>query len=300
MYNINDITNKVIFGNSEEELLLIPDESIDAVIIDPPYNILKNHKLDRKFKRVFVFNQLYRVLKKNSLMVIFGIGSQLCRDIVMLEDIGFKCKEEVIWVKQNSSNPMNNLLRRHESFYILSKGNKAINKCYIDYFENCVNEDNIEKLYNSYKRIQAGIKNKNEIKDIEKYINDGIIEYRYIISKDSITVPNGTKRMYRSVSTLDNIIRGNIETTVMFIDREHYNFEHATQKPIELMSRIVKLVSNENDIILDCFAGSGSTLLGAIKNDRNYIGIEIDKEYYDVCIKRLKEHQGLFYKEATK
>lgn len=56
-------------------------------------------------------------------------------DMNEIEDIGFKCKEEVIWVKEWTSNYYNNLPRQHESFYILGKGNKTINKCYVDYFE---------------------------------------------------------------------------------------------------------------------------------------------------------------------
>lgn len=155
MYNIDDIKNTVIHGDSEVELKKIPDESIDCVIIDPPYNLLK-HKLDRDFNRELIYKELYRVLKNNSFLVVFGRGLQLCKDIVMLNKIGFQVKEEVIWVKEKTSNFLNNLPRRHESFYILLKGNKPINKCYVDYFENCLNEKKIEKLFNTYKRIQSG------------------------------------------------------------------------------------------------------------------------------------------------
>ena len=99
MYNIDDIKNTVIHGDSEVELKKIPDESIDCVIIDPPYNLLK-HKLDRDFNRELIYKELYRVLKNNSFLVVFGRGLQLCKDIVMLNKIGFQVKEEVIWVQR--------------------------------------------------------------------------------------------------------------------------------------------------------------------------------------------------------
>lgn len=129
MYNIDDIKNTVIHGDSEAELLKIPDESIDCVIIDPPYNLLK-HKLDRAFDRELIYKELYRVLKNNSFLAVFGSGLQLCKDIVMLNKIGFQVKENIVWVKENISNPMSNLPRRHELVYILVKGNRLLNKCY--------------------------------------------------------------------------------------------------------------------------------------------------------------------------
>ena len=294
MYNIDDIKNTVIHGDSEAELKKIPDESIDCVIIDPPYNLLK-HKLDRVFDRELIYKELYRVLKNNSFLVVFGSGLQLCKDIVMLNKIGFKVKEEVIWVKRQATNYLANLPRRHESFYILSKGNIDINKCLIDYFEYVINEGNLDKLKNTYNRIKNAFQNKEELDNIKDYIYNGIESFNFVSKKKySITVNSKVQGLYPSTCGVKHIAEGKKQDTVLFIDSEHYQYKHGTQKPLELMSRIVKLVSNEDDIILDCFAGSGSTLLGAIKNNRNYIGIEIDKEYYDICCDRIKEKQGLF------
>lgn len=293
MYNIDDIKNTVIHGDSEAELLKIPDESIDCVIIDPPYNLLK-HKLDRAFDRELIYKELYRVLKNNSFLVVFGSGLQLCKDIVMLNKIGFKVKEEVIWVKNNTTNFMSNLPRRHESFYILSKGNRLLNKCYVDYLQSCYNENKLDNLQYTYKEIISAIKNKDKIKDIENKINNGITAYRELRAEYKVIRCGCLKKMESHINAIDRLTFGYKENTVIFINKNSIDNEHGTQKPFELMSRIVKLVSNEDDIILDCFAGSGSTLLGAIKNNRNYIGIEIDKEYYDICCNRIKEKQGLF------
>lgn len=63
---------------------------------------------------------------------------------------------------------------------------------------------------------------------------------------------------------------------------------HPTQKSLKLMEELVKIHSNENDLILDCFAGSGTTLLAAKNLNRQFIGIEKEKKYYDICLERLK------------
>lgn len=63
---------------------------------------------------------------------------------------------------------------------------------------------------------------------------------------------------------------------------------HPTQKPIAVLEKILKIASNEGDLVLDCFNGVGSTGVAALKNNRRYIGIEIDKTYIDATEKRLK------------
>jgi site-specific DNA-methyltransferase (adenine-specific) len=63
---------------------------------------------------------------------------------------------------------------------------------------------------------------------------------------------------------------------------------HPTIKPIELMNYLTVLGSRENDVVLDPFMGSGTTCISAIINDRNSIGIELQKEYFDICESRIE------------
>lgn len=65
--------------------------------------------------------------------------------------------------------------------------------------------------------------------------------------------------------------------------------KHPTQKPLTLLERIVQASTNENDLILDPFNGSGTTGIAATKLNRNYIGIDTEKEYLDITINRYKE-----------
>ncbi|MCL2566851.1 MAG: site-specific DNA-methyltransferase [Alphaproteobacteria bacterium] len=65
--------------------------------------------------------------------------------------------------------------------------------------------------------------------------------------------------------------------------------KHPTQKPLALLERIIKASTNEGDIILDPFNGSGTTGIAAKLNNRKYVGIEFDKTYIDLTIKRYND-----------
>ena len=64
---------------------------------------------------------------------------------------------------------------------------------------------------------------------------------------------------------------------------------HPTQKPVSLADLIIKSYTEEGDIVLDSFMGSGSSGVSAKKNYRNYIGIETNKTYYDLARKRIDD-----------
>lgn len=64
--------------------------------------------------------------------------------------------------------------------------------------------------------------------------------------------------------------------------------KHPTQKPLWLIERMIQASTQENDVILDCFSGSGTTLIAAQNLERNAIGIELEDEYIDLSIKRIE------------
>jgi site-specific DNA-methyltransferase (adenine-specific) len=66
--------------------------------------------------------------------------------------------------------------------------------------------------------------------------------------------------------------------------------EHPTQKPLELFEYLVKTYTNEGDMVLDNTMGSGTTNLACIKLNRKSIGIEKEKQYYDVAVRRASEY----------
>ncbi|MGN0677607.1 MAG: DNA-methyltransferase [Ruminococcus sp.] len=65
---------------------------------------------------------------------------------------------------------------------------------------------------------------------------------------------------------------------------------HPTQKPLSVLEKIIKIASNENNIVLDCFNGVGSTGEASLKLNRRYIGIEIDNIYFKATQKRLMNY----------
>ena len=67
------------------------------------------------------------------------------------------------------------------------------------------------------------------------------------------------------------------------------NKKHPTEKPVELLKVLIENSSNEDDIVMDCFMGAGSTGIACINTNRKFVGIEIDKEYYDITVGRMQE-----------
>ena len=65
--------------------------------------------------------------------------------------------------------------------------------------------------------------------------------------------------------------------------------KHPTQKPLALLERIILASTKKNNIVLDPFSGSGTTAIASINNDRKFIGIELNKKYLDLSIKRIKD-----------
>lgn len=76
---------------------------------------------------------------------------------------------------------------------------------------------------------------------------------------------------------------------IKFVNSNQKNKIHPTQKPVELFEWLIKTYSNENDIVLDNCMGSGTTAVACINTNRNYIGFELEKEYFDIANQRIEE-----------
>ena len=70
--------------------------------------------------------------------------------------------------------------------------------------------------------------------------------------------------------------------------------KHSCEKPILLLEDLITELSEENDTVLDCFMGSGSTGEACLKNNRNFIGIELDENYYNIAYNRIN---GYIYED---
>ena len=86
----------------------------------------------------------------------------------------------------------------------------------------------------------------------------------------------------------NKMIHDFIETSVVS-NGEKKAGKHPTQKPIALLEHFVKLLSNEGDLVVDPFMGSGSTGVVCKKMGRNFVGVEFDKEYYEIAQRRIED-----------
>lgn len=113
------------------------------------------------------------------------------------------------------------------------------------------------------------------------------IERRYVQSNEYIlwVVKKGAKWTFnkpKDISYLKQIIENPI-----CAGKERT--EHPTQKPLELMKKLISIHTNENDYVLDCFMGSGSTGVACKLLNRNFVGVELDKNYFNIAKKRIEE-----------
>ncbi|KAA6315017.1 DNA adenine methyltransferase YhdJ, partial [termite gut metagenome] len=130
--------------------------------------------------------------------------------------------------------------------------------------------------------IQKGMKEKSIIRtDFHK---NGT-EFKHNVTGSNKSAGGGD----RCVNVVQSMQFGMNEKSIIRQSREHYTAIHPTQKPVRLLERLLALTAKEGDTVLDTFAGSCSTAVACINTNRNYICYEIDKEYYDAGVERLKE-----------
>lgn len=92
---------------------------------------------------------------------------------------------------------------------------------------------------------------------------------------------------FRGGYSTDNVNGKRNPTTVLHFHRE--KGYHPTQKPVPLLEWLIKTYTNPGEIVLDNCMGSGSTGVACVNTDRDFIGMELDKNYYDIAVKRIKE-----------
>lgn len=265
----------------------IKDKSVNVILTDPPYLYL-NHKLDRPFDENELFKEWDRVLKEDGFIVVFGRGESFHRWNYMLNQMGWKFKEEIIWDKRYISNPMHPLARCHETISILTK-NGSLKKHKVPYLT--MRKYDIGRLESDIKRIKTALNNPKAFEGMLEFLEKGEENRLPQTSKPGFTTGKSFEKPSREVSTLKSITVGMNEQSIVTVKRDgRKSLIHPTQKPVRLIERLLLCVSKENDTILDCFVGSGSVPIACINQNLNYIGFEIDKEYYELAKERIDNH----------
>ena len=230
----------------------IEDKSIDAIICDLPYGTTAC-----KWDTVIPFEPLWaqykRIIKDNGAIVLFG-SQPFTSALVMSNPKWFKC--EWIWRKHKGTNiygVKREPLKIHESCILFAKNKYTYNPQMTE-----------GKPYK-----QRGSHNIGK--------SDGLIiaNKKVGYAKDF----DSSKRYPISIQEFSN-------------HNQKDNSFHPTQKPVPLLEYLVKTYTNEGDTVLDNTMGSGTTNLACLKLNRKSIGIEKEKQYYDVAVRRLSEYCG--------
>jgi len=267
-------------------------KSVDIICIDPPYLYLKNQKLERPFDETLFFQQCFRVLKNNGFIIMFGRGSSFYRMNTILDRLGLEFKEEIVWDKTQNSSPVLAISRVHETISIYGKGKAKIIESRIPYTE--IKDTNFESIQQDLKRIKTGLNNTKSLEALISYVEKGVINYDGAKTrKFHATVQGVVKEQDRAVKIMQSIVQGMKEKSILKIGRDHYNTLHPTQKPVRLLERLLSIClpdkPKEEITVADFFGGSFSCAEACINLGVNFIGCEIDKEYFDKGQERIQK-----------
>jgi site-specific DNA-methyltransferase (adenine-specific) len=114
---------------------------------------------------------------------------------------------------------------------------------------------------------------------------------RFVPSTELIWVASKSKRYYFNYEMAVKLSNGKQMRNLWEIRAEKHKTSHPTEKPEKLLERIILIGSKEGDVILDPFMGSGTTGVVAKRLNRNFIGIEIDENYFEIAQKRINATQ---------
>ena len=106
-----------------------------------------------------------------------------------------------------------------------------------------------------------------------------------------------TNRCYGDIKVLPTVYSNEkFPISIIDVEKEHVtgSFYHPTQKPVNLIGYLIKTYTNEGETILDNCIGSGTTAVACMRTNRNFIGFELKREYYEIAMKRIKEEQSQY------
>jgi site-specific DNA-methyltransferase (adenine-specific) len=278
--------NQIIKGDCFEVLKDFPDGTFDAIITDPPYLYLK-HKLDAFYDEQTFIDLAWRLLLKNSMFCFFGRGESFYKSNYLANQKGFKFKEEIIWDKVRISSPMLSVGRCHETSVIYSKGKIVINRIKINKLENDSIVDS-HKIIADTKRILTSI---NSLKSIDDLSNFKSNTHRpgLTTTKHGITIGKNLILSDRGSACFSAHQKGINPPSIMRFHSDHYNYLHPTQKPLELIKRLIELTTKEGGLILDPFAGSGTLAIACLETNRRYVCIEQEDDYFEIMQNRINK-----------
>lgn len=254
-YRLDD--NILFEGDSIEWLKQVEDKSIDLIIADPPYNIKKANWDKFESQKQYIqwsmkwISEASRILKKDGTLYVCGF-SEILADLKHPSMRFFKGCKWLIWYYKNKANLGKDWGRSHESILHLRKSNNF--------------KMNIDDIRIPYGRHTL------------KYPSHPQAETSQFWNREmAVWTPHPLGAKPRDVIEVPTTCNGMGEKT-----------PHPTQKPEELIRKLVLAYSNEGDIVLDPFSGSGTTLVVAAQLKRRWVGCELSEKYNEWAINRLE------------
>jgi DNA modification methylase len=264
--NIDSYTNQVIQGDCLDVMPNMPDKSIDMILCDLPYGTTQN-KWDSVIDLPKLWKEYIRIIKDDGVIALTSQGLFTAK-LIMSNEEWFKYK--IVWIKSKSTNFLNakkQPLRKHEDICIFYKQQPTYNP-------QMTNGEAYDKGFrkNQYTGCYGDFKPCHVKSEGERYPNDVVCFAEQPTIEDFV--------YFKTAESEGKVY-------------------HPTQKPIELGRYLVKTFTNPGDVVLDNACGSGSFLLSALLEDRQYIGIEKNEDvllhkvqpidYIAVCNERIVE-----------
>lgn len=257
-------------GDCLELMKDIPNKSIDMILCDLPYGTTAC-----KWDIVIPFDKLWeqynRIIKDNGAIVLFG-SQPFTSSLIMSNIKNFKY--EWIWEKQKASNFMGakyQPLKYHENICVFSK---ETHKYYPQKYK-VLEFEEIKQLNDKE------LKQVFETRDYDRF---GKVDRRKTINNPKTNKEHIGNEIIR-IRNVDDGYR--YPKSVLKINKEINTNLHPTQKPVALLEYLIKTYTNENDVVLDNCMGSGSTGVACVNTNRNFIGIELDKKYFNIAKERI-------------
>ena len=319
------IDTRVIYcGDNLEQLKKLPENSIDLIYIDPPFNSNRNYEVfwgETKEKRAFDDRhastqayiefmrprciELHRVLKKTGSFYFHCDWHASHYVKVMLDQIFDESsfKTEIIWRRTNAKGlAFKSFPTNHDSVFYYTKSNKyTFNRQYLPYDE--------KYLKDFYKYVEpetgrefqlADLTNPNKNRPNLTYEFLGVNRvWRWTAERMQEAYDNGlvvqskpgtVPRLKRYLDEQEGIPVDSIWADIPPIQsHSEERLGYPTQKPLALLDRIIKASSNDNDIVLDAFCGCGTALVAAENLNRQWIGIDVSPTACRVMAKRLRD-----------
>lgn len=246
--------DKIYLGDCLELMKEIPGKSIDCIICDLPYGTTAC-KWDVVIPFDKLWEQYHRVLKMGGVVLLFGSEpfSTSIRTSNMKE-----WRYDWIWKKNTSAGFVHAKNRPLKNYEIISAF------------------------------CRFGMGHKSTMGDKRMPYNPQGLRPCHKVSHNALNKFGGV--LGKRPSQKETVVTEweNYPTAVLEFNVESKTF-HPTQKPVELIRYLIRTYTNEGDLVLDNCIGSGTTAIAAIKEKRHFIGMELNKEYFDIAEDRIKK-----------